>query len=87
VSDPHLKQIEASLRDIRQIHPKARRPAAARRPSALSITRGINIEVSATDRERLAAVGADRNGRQKHVWRARIILATAEGRGTVNRGH
>jgi hypothetical protein len=35
--------------------------------------------VSAADRERLAAVVADRNSPQKHVWRARIILATAEG--------
>ena len=26
---------------------------------------------------------ADRNSPQKHVWRARIILATAEGCGTV----
>jgi Winged helix-turn helix len=34
-------------------------------------------------RERLAAVVADRNSLQKHVWRARIILATAEGCGTV----
>jgi hypothetical protein len=38
--------------------------------------------VSASDRERLAAVG-DRNSLQKHVWRARIILATAEGCGTA----
>jgi transposase len=44
---------------------------------------GISIEVSAADRERLAAVAADRNSRQKHVWRARIILATAEGCGTA----
>jgi Homeodomain-like domain len=44
---------------------------------------GISIEVSASDRERLAAVVADRNSRQKHVWRARIILATAEGCGTA----
>src|SRR5271170_1141378 len=43
---------------------------------------GISIDVSAADRERLAAVVADRNSRQKHVWRARIILATAEGCGT-----
>src|SRR5215813_9283849 len=43
---------------------------------------GINIGVSAADRERLAAVVADRNSPQKHVWRARIILATAEGCGT-----
>src|SRR5215831_13058398 len=44
---------------------------------------GISIEVSASDRERLAAVAADRNSPQKHVWRARIILATAEGCGTA----
>ena len=35
------------------------------------------------DRERLKAVVADRNSRQKHVWRARIILATGEGCGTA----
>src|SRR5919108_1606803 len=44
---------------------------------------GISIEVSAADRERLAAVVADRNSPQKHVWRARIILVTAEGCGTA----
>jgi hypothetical protein len=44
---------------------------------------GISIEVNAADRERLAAVAADRNSPQKHVWRARIILATAEGCGTA----
>jgi len=44
---------------------------------------GINVEVSAADCERLAAVVADRNSPQKHVWRARIILATAEGCGTA----
>jgi transposase len=44
---------------------------------------GIDIEVSAADRERLAAVVADRNSPQKHVWRARIILATGEGCGTA----
>src|SRR5262245_43343820 len=44
---------------------------------------GISIAVRAADRERLAAVVADRNSVQKHVWRARIILATAEGCGTA----
>src|SRR5262249_21685126 len=44
---------------------------------------GISIAVSAADHERLAAVVADRNRPQKHVWRARIILATAEGCGTA----
>jgi hypothetical protein len=44
---------------------------------------GITVEVSAADRVRLEAIMADRNSRQKHVWRARIVLATAEGRGTA----
>jgi hypothetical protein len=44
---------------------------------------GISIEVSVSDRERLAAVVADRNSPQNHVRRARIILATAEGCGTA----
>ena len=43
---------------------------------------GITVEVSAADRARLEAVVADRNSSQKHVWRAEIILATAEGLGT-----
>ena len=44
---------------------------------------GISFEVSAADRERLAAVVAGRGSPQKHVWRAQIILATAEGCGTA----
>jgi transposase len=44
---------------------------------------GITVEVSAADRVRLEAIMADRNSRQKHVWRARIVLATAEGCGTA----
>src|SRR5277367_1071014 len=44
---------------------------------------GISIEVNAADREQLAAVVVDRNRPQKHVWRAPIILATAEGCGTA----
>jgi transposase len=43
---------------------------------------GIKVEVSAADRARLEAVAADRNSPQKHVWRARIVLATADGLGT-----
>jgi transposase len=43
----------------------------------------ISVEVSATDRARLEAVVADRNSPQKHVWRAGIILATADGCGTA----
>ncbi len=43
---------------------------------------GIRIAVSAADRARLEAVVADRNSPPKWVWRAEIILATAEGLGT-----
>ena len=39
--------------------------------------------VRAEDRRRLEAVVGDRNSRQKHLWRAQIILATAEGCGTA----
>jgi transposase len=45
--------------------------------------KGITIEVSTADRARLEAVVADRNSPQKHVWRAGIILATADGFGTA----
>jgi transposase len=44
---------------------------------------GITIDVTAADRVRLDAVIADRNSPQKHVWRARIVLLSAEGRGTA----
>ena len=43
---------------------------------------GIVIEVSASDRARLDAIVGDRNSPQKHVWRARIVLLTANGAGT-----
>jgi len=35
---------------------------------------GVTVEVNAADRARLEAIVADRNSRQKHVWRARIVL-------------
>ena len=38
---------------------------------------------SPLDRKHLQAIVDDRNSPQKHVWRARIMLATAEGLGTV----
>jgi transposase len=45
--------------------------------------KGISISVSAADRIRLEAIVRDRNSPQKHVWRARIVLLTAAGLGTV----
>ena len=44
---------------------------------------GIVVNVRPGDRRRLAAMVSDRNAPQKHVWRAKIILATAEGCGTA----
>ena len=44
---------------------------------------GISIAVSVSNRARLEALVAARGSPQKHVWRARIILLTADGLGTV----
>jgi transposase len=44
--------------------------------------KGIIVKATAADRARLRAVVANRNSPQKHVWRAKIILLTAEGLGT-----
>jgi transposase len=43
----------------------------------------VVVDASAADRARLEAVVANRNSPQKHVWRARIVLLTADGLGTV----
>src|SRR5271155_3956480 len=42
---------------------------------------GVTFHLSPTDRKRLQAIVDDRNSPQKHVWRARIVLATADGLG------
>jgi hypothetical protein len=44
---------------------------------------GIIIDITASDKERLEAIVSARSSPQKHVWRARIILLTVEGHGTV----
>jgi transposase len=44
---------------------------------------GIVVNVTSADRRRLEAIVADRSAPQKHVWRANIILATADGCGTT----
>jgi len=44
---------------------------------------GIFIRLDASDRRRLEAIVRDRNAAQKHVWRARIVLDSAAGLGTV----
>ena len=41
------------------------------------------MNVTRADRRRLEAIVVDRSAPQKHVWRAKIILATADGCGTT----
>src|SRR5215207_3439069 len=41
------------------------------------------IHVTPAERLRLEALVADRNSRQKHVWRAKVVLAAADGLGTA----
>jgi transposase len=43
---------------------------------------GITITLSPADRRRLEALVGGRNSAQKHVWRAQIVLLSAEGIGT-----
>jgi len=44
---------------------------------------GIVVTVTPKDRHRLEGIVSDRSTPQKHVWRAKIILATADGAGTT----
>ena len=41
------------------------------------------MDVTPEDRHWLEAIVSDRNAPQKHVWRAKIILSTADGCGTA----
>src|SRR5665647_261316 len=43
---------------------------------------GISITLKPSERRRLKAILKDRNAPQKHVWRAEIVLLSAEGLGT-----
>jgi transposase len=43
---------------------------------------GVTISLRSSDRSRLIEIAADRNSPQKHVWRAQIVLLSAQGVGT-----
>src|ERR687898_983220 len=43
----------------------------------------LGLFVSGADRARLAAIIADRNRARKHVWRAEVVLLTADRVGTA----
>ncbi len=44
---------------------------------------GIEVRLCPGDRERLERIVSDRKSPQHHVWRARIVLMTADGAGTM----
>jgi transposase len=44
---------------------------------------GVSLSITAADLDRLRGLVKDRNAPQKHVWRAQIVLLTAEGLGTI----
>jgi len=50
--------------------------------ASLGIRTGISITHVEADRQRLEAFVSDRNTLQKHVWRARVVLLSADGVGT-----
>jgi DNA invertase Pin-like site-specific DNA recombinase len=43
---------------------------------------GISIALKPAGRRRLEAIARDRNAAHKHVWRAEIVLLSADGVGT-----
>ena len=43
---------------------------------------GVSLSVTSADMDRLRNLVKDRNAPQKHVWRAQIVLLSAEGVGT-----
>ena len=44
---------------------------------------GITLHLTPVDRQRLLVISNDRNSSRKQGWRARIVLATADGMGTA----
>src|SRR5271154_3298986 len=45
--------------------------------------KSIKIDLADADRQALTSIVTDRNSPQKHVWRAQIVLLTADGCGTM----
>src|SRR2546426_4281996 len=58
-------------------------PAGSRICESGWMRRGIEVRLGPGDRERLEAVIRSGNSQQKHVWRARIVLLSADGVGTM----
>src|SRR5260370_41411238 len=58
-------------------------PAGSRMCESGWMRKGVEVRLGPGDRERLEAVIGSGNSPQKHVWRARIVLLSAAGVGTM----
>src|SRR6266699_2060467 len=58
-------------------------PAGLRICDSGWMRKGVEVRLGPGDRERLEAVIGSGNSPQKHVWRARIVLLSADGVGTM----
>src|SRR2546425_969594 len=58
-------------------------PAGSRICESGWMRKGIEVGLGPGDRERLEAVIGSGNSPQKHVWRAQIVLLSADGGGTM----
>src|SRR5713101_4332883 len=58
-------------------------PAGSRICESGWMRRGVEVRLGPDDRERLEAVIGSGNSPQKRVWRARIVLLSADGVGTM----
>src|SRR5258708_27972551 len=58
-------------------------PVGSRICESVWMRRGVEVRLGPGDRERLEAVIGSGNSPQKHVWRARIVLLSADGLGTM----
>src|SRR5690349_6527517 len=58
-------------------------PAALWICESAGMRKGVEVRLGPGDRERLEATIGWGNSPQKHVWRARIVLLSADGVGTM----
>src|SRR4029079_13393331 len=58
-------------------------PAGLRICESIGMRKGVEVRLGPGDRERREAVIGSGNSPRKHVWRARIVLLSADGVGTM----
>ena len=58
-------------------------PEGSRICESGGMRKGVEVRLGPGDRERLEGIVGSGNSPQKHVWRARIVLLSAEGVGTM----